>query len=320
MILDVALRMQPDGFDALMQLMEEAGCRIKRGAHVSIKPPGGQRFIRLGSLGAEYSEAALRSAIGGQHVHISRIPRGDYTAIQIRRLIDIEAKLREGKDRGFQIWAERNNIDAVAQSVIFLKEHQIGSIEELQGELQSLRAERNSLHAAIRQSKSRMDEINHLRQAIRDYRRTNDVYWQYRESGWSSRFYSKHRDEISSTGFTTSNSYDLTLNEVWHLGQCISFSPPPRAVRISTLHFGQGSICNATAFHNCQLSWETNAGSCSPIQIPLQLHRVSCQCPPASIVQHSNCTGLMSIFKAVTDRCDNHFRYATTGSFSLPPK
>ena len=51
--IDAALRMQPDGFDALMQLMEEAGCWIKRGAHVSIKPPGGERYIRLDSLGAE---------------------------------------------------------------------------------------------------------------------------------------------------------------------------------------------------------------------------------------------------------------------------
>ena len=28
--------MKPDGFDALMQLMEEAGCLIKRGAQISI--------------------------------------------------------------------------------------------------------------------------------------------------------------------------------------------------------------------------------------------------------------------------------------------
>ena len=38
MIIDAALRMQPDGFDALMQLLEDAGCRIKRGAQISIKP------------------------------------------------------------------------------------------------------------------------------------------------------------------------------------------------------------------------------------------------------------------------------------------
>ena len=94
--IDAALRMQPDGFDALMQLMEEAGCWIKRGAHVSIKPPGGERYIRLDSLGAEYSEAALRKTLDGQHVHMPKIPRSEYTYSQVKRLIDIETKLRDG--------------------------------------------------------------------------------------------------------------------------------------------------------------------------------------------------------------------------------
>lgn len=50
MAIDAALRLQPDGFDALMQLLEEIGCRIKRGAHISILPPDGKRYIRLDSL------------------------------------------------------------------------------------------------------------------------------------------------------------------------------------------------------------------------------------------------------------------------------
>ena len=128
--IDAALRMQPDGFDALMQLMEEAGCLIKRGAHISIKPPGGERFIRLDSLGAEYSESALRQTLEGLHVHIPKIPRSEYTYGQVKRLVDIEAKLREGKGKGYQVWAERNNIDAKAQSIIFLKEHNIGWITQ----------------------------------------------------------------------------------------------------------------------------------------------------------------------------------------------
>ena len=41
MSIDAALRMQPEGFDALIQLLEDAGCWIKRGAQISIKPPGG---------------------------------------------------------------------------------------------------------------------------------------------------------------------------------------------------------------------------------------------------------------------------------------
>ena len=196
--IDAVLRMQPDGFDALMQLMEEAGCWIKRGAHVSIKPPGGERYIRLDSLGEEYSEAKLRQALDGHHAHIPKTPRSEYTYSQVKRLIDVEAKLREGKGKGYMIWEERNNIDAKAQSIIFLKEHNIGSIDELEDQIDVLRSERNELHAAIREKKNRMKEINQLRQAIRDYRRTKDIYAQYKSSGWSPKFYNEHREEIES--------------------------------------------------------------------------------------------------------------------------
>lgn len=196
MIIDTALRMQPVSFDVLIQLLEDAGCRLKRGAHISIKPPERERYIRLDTLGPEYDEASLRRTLAHDHVHIPKIPRGDFTESQIKRLIDIEAKLRAGKGKGYQVWAERNNIDAKAQMVIFLKEHQIGSLEELNDQIQELTDQRNSLKASIREKQNRMKEINRQGQAIRDYSRTKEVYTQYRESGWSVKFYQEHRQEI----------------------------------------------------------------------------------------------------------------------------
>ena len=196
MIIDAALRMQPDGFDALMQLLEDAGCRIKRGVHISIKPPEGKRYIRLDTLGSEYDETSLRRTLAHDHVHIPKIPRGDFNGSQVKRLIDIEAKLHAGKGKGYQVWAERNNIDAKAQMVIFLKEHQIGSLEELNDQIQELTDQQNMLKASIREKQNRMKEINRQRQAIRDYSRTKEGYTQYRESGWSVKFYQEHRQEI----------------------------------------------------------------------------------------------------------------------------
>ena len=196
MIIDAVLRMQPDGFDALMQLLEEAGCRIKRGAQISIKPPESKRYIRLDTLGPEYDEASLRRTLARDHVHIPKIPRGDFTESQIKQLIDIEAKLRAGKGKGYQIWAERNNIDAKAQMIIFLKEHHIGSLEELNDQIQELSDQQKEVKASLQEKQNRMKEINRQRQAIRDYSRTKDVYTQYRESGWSVKFYQEHRQEI----------------------------------------------------------------------------------------------------------------------------
>ena len=196
MIIDAALRMQPDGFDALMQLLEDVGSRIKCGSHISIKPPEGERYIRLDTLGPEYDEASLRRTLAHDHVHIPKIPRGDFTESQVKRLIDIEAKLHAGKGKGYQVWAERNNIGAKAQMVIFLKEHHIGSLEELNDQIQELTDQRNSLKASLREKQNRMKEINRQRQAIRDYGRTKEVYTQYRESGLSVKFYQEHRQEI----------------------------------------------------------------------------------------------------------------------------
>ena len=196
MIIDAALRMQPDGFDALMQLLEDAGCRIKRGVHISIKPPEGKRYIRLDTLGSEYDETSLRRTLAHDHVHIPKIPRGDFNGSQVKRLIDIETKLHAGKGKGYQVWAERNNINAKAQMIIFLKEHHICSLEELNDQIQELTDQRDSLKASLREKQNRMKEINRQRQAIRDYSRTKEVYTQYRESNWSVKFYQEHRQEI----------------------------------------------------------------------------------------------------------------------------
>lgn len=196
MMIDSALRMQPDGFDALMQLLEEAGCRVKRGAQISVKPPSGKRFIRLDSLGSAYTAAALRNVLDGRQVHIPRIPRSQYTGRQIALLIDIEKKMREGKGRGYQVWAERHNLDAVSQSIIYLKENGINSYEELMRRIADGTKRRNQLKGSMKTCQTRMKAVSEQRKAILTYRRTQAVYVQYRESGWSSQFYQAHAKEI----------------------------------------------------------------------------------------------------------------------------
>ena len=196
MTIDAALRMQPDGFDTLMQLLEEAGCRIKRGAQISIKPPGAKRFIRLDTVGAEYTEEALRLSLAGKHVHIPKHSRNKMTKSQVECLIDIEAKLRSGKDKGYERWAERHNTDALASSMIYLKENQIGSYAELESRIQATLDERKALKSNIRAAQARMEEISRQKKAILVYRRTKEVYAKFRESGWSPAFYREHKVDI----------------------------------------------------------------------------------------------------------------------------
>lgn len=183
MSIDAALRMRPDGFDALMQLLEDAGCWIKRGAQISIKPPGGKRFIRLDTVGTEYSEKVLRLTLAGKHVHIPKQARSKMPHAQIELLINIEAKMRAGKGKGYERWAERHNTDVLASSMLYLIDNRISSYAELEHKIQSAVDRRTELKSAITSAQARMQEISKQKKAILVYRRTKDVYTQYRESG-----------------------------------------------------------------------------------------------------------------------------------------
>ena len=238
MSIDAALRMRPDGFDALMQLLEDAGCWIKRGVQISIKPPGGKRFIRLDTVGTEYSEKALRLTLAGKHVHIPKQARSKMPHAQIELLINIEAKMKAGKGKGYERWAERHNTDVLASSMLYLIDNHISSYAELEHKIQSAVDRRTELKSAITTAQAHMQEISKQKKAILVYRRTKDVYTQYRESGWSPAFYREHKADIEAhkeaqavysaaggklpTISELSEEYDLFLSQKKQAGEQLS--------------------------------------------------------------------------------------------------
>ena len=52
-----------NSFDELLSLLEKQGYAIKRNKYTAVKPPYAQRFLRLRSLGEDYTEAALKKRI-----------------------------------------------------------------------------------------------------------------------------------------------------------------------------------------------------------------------------------------------------------------
>lgn len=67
--IDIALMEKPRRLEELLKLLEKAGWEIKRGKHISFRKPEQQRFMRLESLGEEYSEEALNAIFKGNRVH-----------------------------------------------------------------------------------------------------------------------------------------------------------------------------------------------------------------------------------------------------------
>lgn len=195
--IDQALRQKPKDFDILVQLLAEMGYEFKDGKQKAFRGKNQKRFIRLRSLGEGYSEDELRAVISGKSLHKAKnTSRQVHAQRQFNMLIDIEAKLAEGKSGGYERWAKKFNRKEAAKTVCLLKEKGIGDYGELKALTERLSSRFSELSDSIKASEKRMAEIQVLRTHIINYSKTRNVYIEYRKAGYTKKFFEEHREEI----------------------------------------------------------------------------------------------------------------------------
>lgn len=195
--IDQALRQKPKDFDILVQLLAEMGYEFKDGKQKAFRGKNQKRFIRLRSLGEGYSEDELRAVISGKSLHKAKnTSRQVHAQRQFNMLIDIEAKLAEGKSGGYERWAKKFNRKEAAKTVCLLKEKGIGDYGELKALTERLSSRFSELSDSIKASEKRMAEIQVLITHIINYSKTRNVYIEYRKAGYSKKFFEEHREEI----------------------------------------------------------------------------------------------------------------------------
>lgn len=195
-LIDAALLQKPDGFDALLKLLAEAGCEVRRrGDTLSLRHPDRKGFIRLSSING-YSEDALRAVLAGEKEHTPRKKRTQATRKKNTLLIDIEAKLQAGKGVGYERWAKVFNVKQMAQTYNYLREHGLLDYGELEEKATTATERFHALSAQIKAAEGRMAEIAVLKTHIINYAKTRDVYAGYRKAGYSKKYLAEHEGDI----------------------------------------------------------------------------------------------------------------------------
>lgn len=197
-VIDNILAEKPKDYEDFLQKLEQQGYEVKRGKYTSVKGTRQKRFIRFRTLGAGYSEEELKVVISGEVEHHPRQKQNRIVPEQkFQMLVDIQAKLAEGKSMGYARWAKRYNLKEMSKTLIFLQEHKIGSIEEMQERVNAATARYHELGDSIKAAEQRMAEIAVLRAHIVNYAKTRPVYDAYRKAGYSKKFLEEHREQIT---------------------------------------------------------------------------------------------------------------------------
>ena len=195
-IIDSILAEKPKDYEDFLQKLEQQGYEVKRGKYTSVKGARQKRFIRFKTLGAGYSEDELQAVIAGKTEHRPRQTQ-PFQEPPFQLLVDIQAKLSEGKSEGYARWAKKYNLKEMSKTLIFLQEQKIGSADELKERADAALSRYHKLGDSIKAAEKRMAEIAVLRAHIVNYAKTRPVYDAYRKSGYCSKFLEAHREEVT---------------------------------------------------------------------------------------------------------------------------
>ena len=199
-VIDEALKQKPESFDALLNLLRQAGYEIKGDpANPSLRGGDQKRFVRMDTLGPGYTPAEVKAVIAGERQHTPKQCKAKAQK-QPRRtnqlLIDIQEKLAQGKGTGYANWAKKFNLKQMAQTVAYLQDHDLMDYAALTAKAYAASARYHEISDRITAAETRMAEIAVLRTQIINYVRTRDTYVAYRKAGYSKKFKAEHEADI----------------------------------------------------------------------------------------------------------------------------
>ena len=173
-----ALIPQVSSFEELLTRLQ-AGYEIKLGKYVSCRAPGQERFTRLKTLGADYTEEAIRERIAGRRAKAAKAPREQR---DVSLLIDIENSIKAAQSKGYEQWAKIHNLKQAAKTMNFLTEHKIEQYADLVSRIEEMSAESGQAADALKNAEKRLADMAVLIKNVSTYQKTKPVYDAYRKA------------------------------------------------------------------------------------------------------------------------------------------
>ena len=149
------------------KLMQQYGIAVKgsRG-QLSYLPSGRTRFIRAKHLGDKFDKAAVLVTL---QANAERKPKAQFKQDTIGKLVDIQAKLKQGKGIGYERWAKKHNLKAMAQTLILLEEKGLTDEDALDQRIAELDTKFHESLTVVKDLEGRMKANKELRYHVAAY-------------------------------------------------------------------------------------------------------------------------------------------------------
>ena len=177
------------------RLLQQYGITVKESrGQLSYLPAGRTKFIRAKKLGDNYDKEIVLATLTANAEHK---PKAQSKQDAIRKLIDIQAKLKQGKGIGYERWAKKHNLKAMAQTLILLEEKGLTDEGALDQRITELDTKFHDSLAVVKDLEGRMKANKELRYYVATYASTKSVAQQLKAAKRPAAFEEQHRAELT---------------------------------------------------------------------------------------------------------------------------
>ena len=183
---------QSKDWEEFLKKIAELGYEIKHGKHIAFKPKDKQRFTRSKTIGEDYTEERLRERITeNQSIKTPSVKK------RIGNVINMNTNAKVKESKGYEYWATKHNLNTMAESVVFIREHGIKSVKQLDECIKKSAEERQNLQDKIKKIDKDMQLLSDTMEQVHTVKKYRAYYKEYKANTSDKAFFEEHKAEIT---------------------------------------------------------------------------------------------------------------------------
>ena len=189
--IDRIIKQSKDWYEFLKK-MADLGYEIKYGKHIAFKPKDKARFTRTKTIGEDYTEERLKERIAEREF----IKTPDVKK-RIGNVIDMNTNAKVKESKGYEYWATKHNLHTMAESVIYIREHGIKSVKQLDEYIQKAADERQNIQEKIKAIDEEMKKLSTTMEQVHTVKKYRACYKEYTANPSDKAFFEEYKAQIT---------------------------------------------------------------------------------------------------------------------------
>ena len=183
---------QSKDWDEFLNKMADLGYEIKYGKHIAFKPKDKARFTRAKTIGEDYTEERLKERITEREfIKTPAVKK------RIGNVIDMNTNAKVKENKGYEYWATKHNLHTMAESVIYIREHGIKSVKQLDEYIQTAADERQNIQEKIKAIDKEMQKLSTTMEQVHTVKKYRACYKEYTANPSDKAFFEEYKAQIT---------------------------------------------------------------------------------------------------------------------------